>query len=389
MKKILILSANPKYTTVLRLDEEVREIENALKLSKNRDKFEIVSKWAVQVEDLRRALLDEHKPNIVHFSGHGVGKEGLVFENESGHMQMVSGESLANLFELLRGFVECVLLNACYSEVQAQAIHQYVDCVIGMNQPIGDKAAIEFATGFYDALGAGENYDYAFRIGCNSIELKGSSESSTPVIKYRPSSVYAKNTELDAMEQQSQESNGDNFDGGQKVGDSINPGGGDNILGGNKITFGGDNVAGDKVGGDKFYGDKVGGDKVSGDKTTVGNITGNTGVTIGSQASTTVNNTNQPQNANNPKVQELENLLEQLQAEIKKANSGLTQKDLDKLSKHLTTIRNFGGDRQNSDLRNNAETALDALPTILSRGISLNRTYTNTLMINIKENLSF
>ncbi|WP_407890591.1 CHAT domain-containing protein [Scytonema sp. NUACC26] len=121
MKKILILSANPKDTSPLRLGEEAREIESALQRAKNRDKFEIVSKWAVRVEDLRRALLDR-KPNIVHFCGHGAGTEGLALEDNSGVTQLVSSESIANLFELFCTTVECVLLNACYSEAQAQAI---------------------------------------------------------------------------------------------------------------------------------------------------------------------------------------------------------------------------------------------------------------------------
>ena len=77
------------------------------------------------------------------------------------------------------------LLNACYSEVQAEAIHQYVDCVIGMHQPIGDKAAIQFAEGFYDALGAGSTYEEAYKLGCSAIDLEGISEYLTPVLKIR------------------------------------------------------------------------------------------------------------------------------------------------------------------------------------------------------------
>ena len=72
MKKILILTANPKNSDKLRLDEEVREIQEGLQRSRSRDQFEIISKWAVRPDDLRRALLD-HEPQIVHFSGHGAG----------------------------------------------------------------------------------------------------------------------------------------------------------------------------------------------------------------------------------------------------------------------------------------------------------------------------
>ncbi|MBD0263972.1 MAG: adenylate cyclase, partial [Tolypothrix sp. Co-bin9] len=72
MKKILILSANPTNTDWLRLDEEIREIKTALKRSKYRDNFEVITEGAVRIDDLRRALLDS-EPQIVHFSGHGTG----------------------------------------------------------------------------------------------------------------------------------------------------------------------------------------------------------------------------------------------------------------------------------------------------------------------------
>jgi CHAT domain len=226
-----MLSANPKDTSPLRLGEEVRKIQEALKLAKHRDQFEIATYWAVRVEDLRRAIL-EHQPHIVHFSGHGAGTEGLAFEDNSGITQLVSGEALASLFELFRGIVECVLLNACYSEIQAQAIHQHVDYVIGMNQPIGDVAAIEFATGFYDALGALESYDYAFRMGCTAIQLKGSQENLTPVIKSRPSSssVSVKKSDVISEKESQQKSSGGisfNISGG-KIGGGIQTAQGDN-----------------------------------------------------------------------------------------------------------------------------------------------------------------
>lgn len=183
MKKILILSANPTNTSKLRLDEEVREIQAGLERAKSRDKFEIITKLAVRTDDLRRALLD-HEPEIVHFSGHGLGEDGLCLENSTGTIQAVSTDSLARLFGLFEK-TECVLLNACYSEVQAEAIFQHVDRVIGMNQVIGDRAAIKFAVGFYDALGANRSYEDAYEFGCSAIALEGIPESATPVLKSR------------------------------------------------------------------------------------------------------------------------------------------------------------------------------------------------------------
>lgn len=184
MAKLLILLANPKNTTPLRLSEETREIQHVLERSKYRDQFEVVLQSAVRVEDLRHSLLTE-KPQIVHFSGHGGGADGLALENAAGQMQLVSTESLGELFGLLQPTIACVVLNACYTEAQIAAIHQHVDTVVGMNQAIGDRAAIEFARGFYDALGAGESYAQAYRVGCTTLKLESIPEALTPVLKTR------------------------------------------------------------------------------------------------------------------------------------------------------------------------------------------------------------
>jgi parallel beta-helix repeat protein len=178
-KKILILAANPLETARLRLDEEMREIDEGLRRSKWRDRFVLVKKTAVTARSLRQALLDE-EPQIVHFSGHGAREDGLVLENLSGQPQLVETQALAKLFELFTDSVECILLNACYSQVQATAIAQHIGFTIGMNKAIGDKAAIEFALGFYDALGAGRTYDIAYKFACNAIHLVGIDEYLTP-----------------------------------------------------------------------------------------------------------------------------------------------------------------------------------------------------------------
>ena len=178
-KKILILAANPLETAHLRLDEEIREIDEGLRRSKWRDRFVLVKKTAVTARSLRQALLDED-PQIVHFSGHGAREDGLVLENLSGQPQLVETQALAKLFELFTDSVECILLNACYSQIQATAIAQHIGFTIGMNKAIGDRAAIEFALGFYDALGAGRTYDIAYKFACNAIHLGGIDEYLTP-----------------------------------------------------------------------------------------------------------------------------------------------------------------------------------------------------------------
>ncbi len=204
MRKILFLAANPIGTSRLRLDQEVRGIDEGLRLSQHRQDFELVQRWAVRPQDIRRALLDEN-PNMIHFSGHGEGAgttgrtgenprglrplEGtgnpighLIFEDNQGNPKPIDPTALANLFKLFAEQLECVVLNACYSQFQGEAIAQYVPYVVGTNKAIGDQAAIEFAVSFYDGLGAGRPIDFAFELGRNAIEMAGIGEALTPVL---------------------------------------------------------------------------------------------------------------------------------------------------------------------------------------------------------------
>jgi hypothetical protein len=182
-KKILILAANPKTTPPLRLDEEIREINEGLRRSNYRDRFVIYSALDPGQRDLRRALLD-HNPDIVHFTGHG-NKKGLLVVDEMGMAVSFSSKALSGLFELFSDKVECVILSACYSAHQANAISKHIKYVIGMRKEIEDRAAVEFAIGFYDALGAGRSVEDAFKFGTNAIlqRFPNISEHLVPVLK--------------------------------------------------------------------------------------------------------------------------------------------------------------------------------------------------------------
>ncbi|MDZ8104427.1 MAG: GUN4 domain-containing protein [Nostoc sp. DedQUE12a] len=169
MKKILIIAANPPATSRLRLEQEIRDVEEAIQRSRFREQFKLEIRVAARPIDIQRALLDI-EPQIVHFCGHGEGQSGLVLEDIAGLPKFVSAQALSSLFKLFANSVECVLLNACYSEVQADAIVQHINYVIGMNQEIRDDAAIAFAVGFYDALGAGKSIEFAYELGCVAIQ---------------------------------------------------------------------------------------------------------------------------------------------------------------------------------------------------------------------------
>lgn len=169
MNKILILAANPRKDLDLR--REIHILKSVIERSQFQDEFEVKIGFGISSDEIQRLFL-EHKPRIIHFCGHGAGKQGLVFENDENAEQLVSNEALSDLFKYFANQVECVLLNACYSNIQATEISRHINYVIGMKQAIRDDAAIIFTRGFYQALAYGESIENSYKLGCNAIKIQ-------------------------------------------------------------------------------------------------------------------------------------------------------------------------------------------------------------------------
>ncbi len=189
--KILFLAADPCDGVHLRLGQEFRDISEKLQLGKERDKYQLEQRHSVRVGDITQAIFDV-EPQIIHFCGHGTQKGELCVENEMGASQPVKADALAAMFELFATQVNCVVLNACYSEIQAKAIVEHIPFVIGMNDAIGDKAAINFAVGFYKALAANRSIEDAYKFGCVEIRLQGIPEHDKPVIHVKKDLIASK-----------------------------------------------------------------------------------------------------------------------------------------------------------------------------------------------------
>lgn len=192
---ILFLAANPSRTDPRALDREARAIQVELERSGFRDSFELVTRWAVEPLDLLRELR-KLKPTVVHFSGHGrqhgdaahdtdPQQHGLFFQGSDGSPRLVSTDAIKEAFGAAGGSVKLVVLSACYSEPQAEALLAHVDCVIGMSDSLSDEAARSFAIGFYGGLGERESVAAAFKQGRAAIGLEGLRESDRPQIKIR------------------------------------------------------------------------------------------------------------------------------------------------------------------------------------------------------------
>ncbi|MDZ4767170.1 MAG: protein kinase [Chloroflexota bacterium] len=182
--RILFLSADPKNERRVRLSDELHDVDEYLRKSEYRDRFDLKEAWAVQIADLQGYLL-RYKPHIVHFSGHGSREGAILLQDAMGNAAPVHPGALSNLFATLKDNIRCVVLNACYSEIQARAIVQHIDCVIGMSYAIKDSSAVKFAGQFYQALGYGRHIGTAFNLGKNALELYDTGEETTPQMLIR------------------------------------------------------------------------------------------------------------------------------------------------------------------------------------------------------------
>jgi CHAT domain-containing protein len=193
--KVLFLAANPfkDLNLNLNLDVEVRTITEKIRASEYRDCLQLIPALAARPDDLLQ-LLNEHKPHIVHFSGHGNESGEIILADNNGLSKAVSVKAIKSLMTSLKDNIQIVILNACYSKEQATAITEVINCAIGMNAAINDPAAIIFAASFYRAIGFARSAKEAFDQGVTALALEGFTDESIPELLVKegvdPSKVF-------------------------------------------------------------------------------------------------------------------------------------------------------------------------------------------------------
>jgi len=165
--RVVVLDDHPPGTAgpVEQGGAALREIQQTIQAGRKRDNVHFSIRAAVRPADIGQALLDT-EPRIVHFAGHGGGADGsFAAENDYGNAQIIPVDGLVRLFQAVGRSVECVIVNACSTELLARAMSAQLPYVIGMRQPMGDRSAIRFSIGFYQALAAGRPIEDAFDLG--------------------------------------------------------------------------------------------------------------------------------------------------------------------------------------------------------------------------------
>lgn len=178
---VLYLTASPIANDPLRVDAEVAIVQNEVQRSRFRNRISIFHKPAA---DLRSLLdgLNDHKPAIVHFSGHGE-ETGIAMDNKS----VCSPSSQDVPFSLLSQALaatdirpKIVVLNSCYSSGAKKALLKEVDVLIVMKTSISDLAAANFAAQFYAAVASGQSIQASFSQARIAVAAVSLNETRTP-----------------------------------------------------------------------------------------------------------------------------------------------------------------------------------------------------------------
>lgn len=190
--KVLFVATSPEDQDALRLDREAREIQQRVRMSEYRDSIDFAWRPATQVIDLLQ-ILNEERPAIVHFSGHG-SHAGLAFENADGETTLLSNADLAMLLKSSSAGIRLAVFNTCDSSDQAALACDHVDAAIGMETPVGDEAALVFAGQLYNSLGFGLPLSQAFDQARAQVKLLIGSFSGDPQIhtalELEPEDIY-------------------------------------------------------------------------------------------------------------------------------------------------------------------------------------------------------
>ena len=156
-------------------NRENHTISQQLSSAKFCDQFKLETEIFVTPEGVARKLRD-YMPHIVHFAGHsGDGK--LYWRDEVGRSLPVPVEALGRMIGAQRkNNVQCVVLNSCFSSVEADRLLQYVPNVIATRGIIQDGIANSFATGLYQGLAGGDDLEEAFNAGLAQVQARFAGE---------------------------------------------------------------------------------------------------------------------------------------------------------------------------------------------------------------------
>lgn len=179
--RILYATASPHGD--LRVDEEIRRVKAAVRASTHRDQVVIDHLPAATAGDLLDGLTS-FRPHVLHFSGHA-DESALVFDDGGdtrGDGHAITARAFKSAVEAPDEQPLLVVLNACNSAAQLEALLGRVPVAVGVSKNIGDADALTFATRFYRTLAEGQSVSAALATARADMEMNGLSGHELPML---------------------------------------------------------------------------------------------------------------------------------------------------------------------------------------------------------------
>lgn len=178
---VLYLTADSDNEHRLRVDAEVRGVQEAIRGSKFRDNINLEFRPSADLKSLIDGLNDK-RPQLVHFSGHGNAE---VVLTDGGDPAGAAPKDLSlTLFAKALNSTDTppdiVVLNSCNSSGAQDDVVPPAKVLISMRDSISDIAANAFAVQFYAGLASGQSVKAAYDQGCVAVESVSIDEFDTP-----------------------------------------------------------------------------------------------------------------------------------------------------------------------------------------------------------------
>ncbi|MCG3123984.1 MAG: hypothetical protein GIKADHBN_02423 [Phycisphaerales bacterium] len=178
---VLYSTASPDSDRPLRVDAEMRHVQDAVRGSRLRDNIALQYRPAADLTSIMDGLND-FTPGIVHFSGHGNG-DGIEVDNAKVRRpkgKVVTFDLLAKAVAAVDKPPQVIVLNSCHSAGAKKAFLPPALAVVAMGDSISDIAATAFAARFYAAIAAGQSLKAAFDQGVVAVTAVSLGEAATP-----------------------------------------------------------------------------------------------------------------------------------------------------------------------------------------------------------------
>jgi len=171
---ILLCTANAAAQNQrLRLEEELRAIQDALQRSCLREHYEARICPAITFITVLNEM-DDQDPFIIHFCGHGDRSGNLILKDELGDETAVPPKRIAELLEALPRRPLLVVFATCHSRALAEAVCPHVEYAIGFEGALDDELVPIFSATLYRRLASRAEIDVPRSFQLAALAARGS-----------------------------------------------------------------------------------------------------------------------------------------------------------------------------------------------------------------------